>query len=726
MTFYTINLLIYAAVDAMACLGLSQQFGIAGVTNFGFIIFQAAGGYAAAILAMPPRTANGGFQSYIGGWNLPFPLPWIGAAIVGGVIALPFTFLVGRRLRGDFAAVGLLVTAVLLNLVVTNYRPLLNGDAGLSLIPQPLQGQYNPATASYQWVFAAVAIVLCLGVYLFVRRITESPYGRSLRAMRDNDLVADSLGKSLLSMRTVMLVVGGAIAGLSGGVLVSYITTWSPAAWGYAETVVLFAAVIIGGAGNHVGAVLGAILVPVGFEEVTRFIPTSNNLPPNLIPSLEWVAIGLLIVIFLWVRPQGILPERKRVIRAGPAVAGDGVPEGGGTAGWRTTSEAASVVPEARAESGDGEERYARGSAHPPAPAAAAPSATASPDADGSPTAPQPAALASASADADGQSGAPRPQVPAAAAPAAAPLADADGRSSASRPDAPPSGPVPVPPSADVAGGSTRDDAGSSARSSGAVPLARPGEVVLEVVGVSREFGGVRAVDDVSFSVRAGTLTGLIGPNGAGKSTLLAMLAGTLRVSSGRVIYRGQDVTGLAAFRRARLGLVRTFQLASEFKRLTVMENLLSAVPGNRGDSFRGAVLGKRYWRADETAAIARAERMLERFGLEGFANHYAGDLSGGQRRLVEIMRALMAEPGMLLLDEPMAGVHPNLARRIGDQLLALCAEGMTILMVEHELAIMDEFCDPVVVMAEGSVLAEGTMAQLRARSEVVEAYLVG
>ena len=723
MTFYTINLLIYAAVDAMACLGLSQQFGIAGVTNFGFIIFQAAGGYAAAILAMPPQTANGGFQTYIGGWNLPFPIPWIGAAVVGGVIALPFTFLVGRRLRGDFAAVGLLVTAVLLNLVATNFRPALNGDAGLSLIPQPLQGQYNPATASYQWVFAAVAIAGCLGVYLFVRRITESPYGRSLRAMRDNDLVADSLGKSLLSMRTVMLVVGGAIAGLSGGVLVSYITTWSPAAWGYAETVVLFAAVIIGGAGNHVGAVLGAILVPVGFEEVTRFIPTSNNLPPNLIPSLEWVAIGLLIVIFLWVRPQGILPERKRVIRAGAVVAGDGAPASGGTAGWHTTSEAASVVPEARTGSGDGGERYARGAPHQPSPAAAAPSAGASPDADGQPGSPHPSVPAAAapsvgaSPDADGQPGAPDP---------AAPLADADGRPGASRPDAAPSSSIAVPPSADVAGGSGRDDARGSARSSGAVPLARPGEVVLEAVGVSREFGGVRAVDDVSFSVRAGTLTGLIGPNGAGKSTLLAMLAGTLPVSSGRVIYRGQDVTGLAAFRRARLGLVRTFQLASEFKRLTVMENLLSAVPGNRGDSFRGAVLGKRYWRADEAAAIVRAEGMLERFGLEGFANHYAGDLSGGQRRLVEIMRALMAEPGMLLLDEPMAGVHPNLARRIGDQLVALVQEGMTILMVEHELAIMDEFADPVVVMAEGSVLAEGTMEQLRSRTEVVEAYLVG
>ena len=610
-SYYIINLLIYAAVDATACLGLNQQFGVAGITNFGFIIFQAAGGYTAAILALPSQSANGGFQTYIGGWNLPFPLPWIGAAVVGGLISLPFTFLVGRRLRGDFAAVGLLVTAVLLNLLVTNYRPLLNGDAGLSLIPQPLQGEYNPQSSGYQWTLTAVAIVVCALVYLFVRRITESPYGRSLRAMRDNDAVADSLGKNLLSLRTAMLVTGGAIAGLSGGILVSYITTWSPAAWGYAETVVLFAAVIIGGTGNHLGAILGAVLVPVGFEEVTRYIPTSNSLPPNLIPSLEWVAIGLLIVIFLWVRPQGILPERKRVIRAGAA-------------------------------------------ASPPSAAAPAP---------------------------------PAPSAPVSAVPV-------------------PAGPVSaLPPAVEPPGDR---------------------EVVLEAVDVSREFGGVRAVNGVSFRVRHGTLTGLIGPNGAGKSTLLAMLAGTLPVSGGKIYYQGRDVTHLPAYRRARLGLVRTFQLASEFKRLTVMENLLTAVPDNRGDSFRGALAGRRYWRGDEAAAIARAEALLERFGLDGYANSYAGDLSGGQRRLVEIMRALMAEPRVLLLDEPMAGVHPNLARQIGNQLVALCAEGLTVLMVEHELAIMDEFCDPVVAMAEGAVLAEGTMAELRSRSEVVEAYLVG
>ena len=137
---------------------------------------------------------------------------------------------------------------------------------------------------------------------------------------------------------------------------------------------------------------------------------------------------------------------------------------------------------------------------------------------------------------------------------------------------------------------------------------------------MSRDFGGVRAVSGVSLSVRRGTLTGLIGPNGAGKSTLLALLAGTDQVSAGQIFYQGQDITRLPAYRRARLGLVRTFQLASEFKRLTVMENLLSAAPGNRGDSFRGAVSGRRYWRQDEEAAVSKAAGTLRqvRAGIPG------------------------------------------------------------------------------------------------------------
>jgi branched-chain amino acid transport system permease protein len=598
MAYYITTLLVYAGVDAMACLGLSQQFGVAGITNFGFIIFQAAGAYAAAVLSLPPPSANGGFQSYVGGLGLPFPLPWIGAAIVGGLIAVPFVLVVGKRLRGDFAAIGLLVTAVMLNVLVTNYVPLFNGAAGLSLVPAPLQDSFNPQSTGYQWGYGIVAIVLALLTYRFVRRLTESPYGRTLRAMRDNDLVADSLGKDLRSLRTSSLVVGGAIAGLSGGVLVGFINLWDPQAWGYAETVVLFAALIIGGLGNHRGAMLGAILVPVAFEEATRYIPPVQS-NPGLIPALQWVVIGVLIVLFLWFRPQGILPERRRII------AGD----------------------------------KARGA------------------------------------------------------------------------------PDPAPQSASI-------QHGSLPVRLRAEPFA--GTAILRCAGLSRNFEGVAAVDDVSMSFERGRLTGIIGPNGAGKSTTLAMLAGTLRPTAGHVWYRDQDVTRVSAHRRARLGLVRTFQLASEFKRLTVLENLLAAIPDQRGGTFRGALLGRRYWGTQEREAIARAEQVLEQFGLLSLADRYAGELSGGQRRLVEIMRALLAEPEVLLLDEPMAGVHPRLAHEIGTQLVALSEAGLTVVMVEHELSIMDEFCDPVIVMAEGRVLAEGTMETLRAREEVMEAYLVG
>ena len=271
--FYLTTLLVYVGVDVLACLGLSIQYGVAGVTNFGFIIFQAAGAYTAGVLSLPDQSSNGAFQSYIGGLNLPFPLPIIGAAIVGGLIALPFTFIVGKRLRGDFAAIGLLVAAVMANLLVTNFRPFMNGSAGLSLVPAPLQDSLDPQSAGYQIVYAIGALVIAGLIYLLLRRVTESPYGRSLRAMRENDIVADSLGKNLVRQRTAVLVLGGAIAGLSGGLLVGFINLWAPSGWGYAETIVIFAAVIIGGAGNHKGAALGAIIVPVLFEEVTRFIP---------------------------------------------------------------------------------------------------------------------------------------------------------------------------------------------------------------------------------------------------------------------------------------------------------------------------------------------------------------------------------------------------------------------------------------------------------------------
>lgn len=608
MAFYLTIILVYGAVDAMACLALNMEFGIAGISNFGFIIFQAAGAYAAAVLSMPQSaSSNGGFQHYVLGWHLAWPLPWIGATIIGGLLAIPFVFLVGKRLRGDFAAIGLLVSAVLLNVLVKNYVPFLNGSAGISIVPAPLQSHFDVQGYPYQFAYGGVSILLAVLVYFLLRRITESPYGRSLRAMRDNDIVADSLGKDLRKQRLSILVLGGAIAGLSGAVLVGFINLWAPAAWGYAETIVLFAAIIIGGAGNHKGAILGALLVPLGFEEITRFLPPFHS--PSLMPALEWVAIGLLIIGFLWFRPNGVLPERRRILTGADQSA-----------------------PESVASDEAGEANLNIG------------------------------------------------------------LVDDFNFRSALK----------------------------------SAPVVNDHRVILSTEGLTKTFNGVAAVSNVNIEIQQGRLTGIIGPNGAGKSTTLALLAGTLPLSSGRIIYDGKDITKLQSHERAQSGLVRTFQLASEFKKLTVLENLVCAIPQQSGDSFIGSVRGRRFWGAEEKNNIERAQEVLNGFGLSRYADTYAGALSGGQRRLVEIMRALLAEPKVLLLDEPMAGVHPNLSRKIGNHLLTLVSEGMTIVMVEHDLPIMDEFCDPVIVMAEGQILAKGTMAELRAKSEVVEAYLVG
>jgi branched-chain amino acid transport system permease protein len=253
-----------------------------------------------------------------------------------------------------------------------------------------------------------------------------------------------------------------------------------------------------------------------------------------------------------------------------------------------------------------------------------------------------------------------------------------------------------------------------------------PEQAMLLADDVHRHFEGMRAVDGVSLEVPRAKITGLIGPNGAGKSTFMAVLAGTLPASSGRITFEGVDITRMPAYRRARMGLVRTFQLPSEFSRLTVLENLLVAAPRNRGDSLWGALLGRRYWGEDEERLVAEARGLLARFGMSAKESDYAGTMSGGQKRLIEIMRALMLHPRCLLLDEPMSGVHPRVVAEIQRYLHALRADGLTILMVEHELHLVEELCDTVFVMAQGKLIGSGTMASLRRQREIVDAYLVG
>jgi ABC-type branched-subunit amino acid transport system ATPase component len=248
----------------------------------------------------------------------------------------------------------------------------------------------------------------------------------------------------------------------------------------------------------------------------------------------------------------------------------------------------------------------------------------------------------------------------------------------------------------------------------------------LVVRDLHRNFGGVRAVDGASLAVAPGRITGLIGPNGAGKSTVLAMIAGALKPTAGSIVFGGRELTHMPARQVPRFGVVRTFQLPSEFARLTVLENLVVAAPNQRGERLAGALLGRLNWRSQETKIVEKARALLARFDLSEKEDAYAAELSGGQKRLLEIMRCLMVDPRLLLLDEPMAGVNPSLARRIERYLVELREDGLTMLLIEHELGVVERICDPVIVMAQGKVIAQGSMEELRKQQKVLDAYLIG
>ena len=248
---------------------------------------------------------------------------------------------------------------------------------------------------------------------------------------------------------------------------------------------------------------------------------------------------------------------------------------------------------------------------------------------------------------------------------------------------------------------------------------------LLEVREVVKTFGGVHAVDGASLDVDAGSVTGLIGPNGAGKSTLFNCIAGSLRPNAGRIVFAGSRIDRRPTHRIARAGLVRTFQAARALTRMTVLENVLLASGWHPGERLTGVVLRPAASRSRERELRTRAYELLELVGLEMYANAYAGTLSGGQRKLLDLVRVLMLEPSLVLLDEPMAGVSPTLRVSLLEHILAVRRDrGITFLIVEHDLDFVMQAADVVVVMNEGRIIATGAPAEVQADEAVVDAYL--
>lgn len=247
---------------------------------------------------------------------------------------------------------------------------------------------------------------------------------------------------------------------------------------------------------------------------------------------------------------------------------------------------------------------------------------------------------------------------------------------------------------------------------------------ILEIEGVYKSFGGVHAVSDFSLSVESGSITGLIGPNGAGKSTAIEVISGFLKPDRGVIRFAGHEIQGWQPHRISRLGLLRTFQLAREWPKLTVMENMLAAAVDRQHAAMWRAVMTPRVLRRGQEADQERAREILAAFDLLRLRNDMAGTLSGGQKRLLEFARLVIAKPEMVLLDEPLAGVNPVLGARIQDSIEILRDQGITVLLVEHNLRLVEALCTTVAVMALGTRIALGSMADLRSDARVVDAYL--
>ncbi len=250
---------------------------------------------------------------------------------------------------------------------------------------------------------------------------------------------------------------------------------------------------------------------------------------------------------------------------------------------------------------------------------------------------------------------------------------------------------------------------------------------MIELNEICVDFGGLRAVDHASFQIGAGRITGLIGPNGAGKTTAFNVIAGAVVPSSGRVLFDGQDVTGLKPHQRARAGLARTFQIPHEFSRLSVLENLMASAPAQDGENVFNVVFRRGRYVSEERAIYENARETIRLLELEHVTDEKAGNLSGGQKKLLELGRALMRDPKIILLDEIGAGINRTLLSKLADKILMLNQERkLTFCLIEHDLDYVSRLCDHVLVMAQGALLTEGSVEDVKQDERVIEAYFGG
>lgn len=307
--YYVLTVLVFFLIYCIFSWGINLQFGATGILNFTYITFVAAGAYFAGVAALG-KANNGMNGQYILGLSLPFPI----SPLIGGLAAGVLGALVGivglRRLRSDYLAIATVAVGQIAWMVVGNSSGLFNGWDGITGVPQPFNSVLGLKFNSYQWIFLAICIVAAGISWIIAEWLFHSPYGRVLRAIREDEDVAAALGKNVFLYRMSVFVIGSIYAGIGGALSIEYIGAWNPSGWTTPETFIIWAAMLVGGRGNNRGMIFGAFLVPVVFNEITRFLPQIPN-NPLLIQSIRGMAIGLLLMLVVRFRPEGILPERK-------------------------------------------------------------------------------------------------------------------------------------------------------------------------------------------------------------------------------------------------------------------------------------------------------------------------------------------------------------------------------------------------------------------------------
>ncbi len=306
---YIATLGVYFCIYNIFAFGLNIQFGYTGILDFTVITFMAVGGYLAGVAALGPEQPGTDIY-YVLGLSLPWPVALLIGAAAAGAVGYLIGLIALRRLRSDYLAIVTLAAGSIVYGIVGNDTRLFDGFEGLVGVPQPLSGVLNLNPNDYTVVFLALCAVIMAVCWFLANRLYKSPLGRTMRAIREDLEVAEAYGKRTFRVRMSAMVIGSIYVGIGGVLTIWFVTSLAPAGWGTGETFVVWAALIVGGRGNNLGAVVGSFLVAVLFNEATRFLPAISSLP-NLIPEIRNICIGGLVILTLWFRPQGVVAERK-------------------------------------------------------------------------------------------------------------------------------------------------------------------------------------------------------------------------------------------------------------------------------------------------------------------------------------------------------------------------------------------------------------------------------